>query len=251
MRGVTLASAESRTAAAAPATTVESPVDAWPSILVTLAEQGVLNGRVSTLRVVTGPLMSRIAVTSTRGSHLLLDVPREPSIPAPAMCGPGTDRLNRALRRPVEAAGEILAVAATSVAGGQVRSWYHRAPWPPAVLAEVVTGPAEEPLPSPATFAALGALLARLHGAALPVQYRPSPVTRRLLSAADRLTAGQRTLVASILDRSDPVVPVHGQPALGHVLSMPGGGPAPMSSRRDVTKSPQAVPKCPQHRPRS
>ena len=223
MRGVTLASAETRMTAAVPGTVVESALDAWPSILLALAEQGVLRGRVSTLRVATGPLMSRIAVTSTRGSHLVLDVPGDPSIPAPAMSGPGMDRLSRALRRPVAKADEILAVGATSVAGGQVRSWYHRAPWPPAVLAEVVTRPADGPLPSPTTFAALGALLARLHGAALPVEYRPSPVTRRLRSTADRLTARQRALLVNILDRSDPVVPVHGQPALGHVLVRAGG----------------------------
>jgi hypothetical protein len=133
------------------------------------------------------------------------------------------DRLSRAVAS-ADPSG-VAPVAGRCVADRPVRAWYYPTPWPPAVLAEVVTGAAAGPLPSAGMFTALGGLLRRLHDSTLPVEHRATPPAERLLAAGDRLTPGQYALAVRILGTRDPVVPVHGQPALGHVLVPNGTSP--------------------------
>lgn len=188
----------------------------WRPVLDALVTDGVLSAPVTRSRVTSGPMMARIAVSSAAGEHLVLDVSRNTSVVPPACGGPAMDRLVRATAR-TDSAGAA-PVAAEHVGTQSVSAWFHRTPWPAAMLAEVVTGAVAARLPEPAVFAGLGALLARLHASDLPVEHRMAPPLQRVVDGVDNLTADQHDTALRILGASDPAVPVHGQPALGHML---------------------------------
>jgi hypothetical protein len=192
------------------------PADLLATLTAELVAAGTLSGGVTRSRVVTGPLLSRVALSSAGGEHLMLDIartnaPRVPWLADAAGCRIGSSD------HPAPA-DTVTAVLARTVGPQPIRAWYHPTPWAPAMLAEVATGSAAGPLPAPATFAALGAALARVHAGAGAADYRLPPPLQRTRQASDRLTAEQRAILDRIMAGHDPVVPVHGQPALAHVL---------------------------------
>lgn len=228
-------------------------------LIAELVAAGTLPGGVTRSRIATGPLLSRVALSSAGDRHLMLDIaltgsPRVPWLAADSATADTADTEDTEDTEPAgrpagarsdhQPSGTVTAVLARPVGPLPVRAWYHPTPWPPAMLAEVVTGAVPGPLPTPATFAALGAALARAHAHA-PAEGHGSTVTGRCLppplqrvtDALERLTTDQHHLVNRILAGRDPVVPVHGQPALAHVL-VPADAPA---SLRPGAVTPGAV----------
>lgn len=195
------------------------PDQAVDELIDELVATDALRGRITRSRVATGPLLSRMSLSSARGRHLMLDIARTPAPRVPWLAPTDADdelpgRLGDA-RRGVR---EVRAVVGRQVGPSPIRAWYHRTPWAPAMFAEIATGTVAGPLPSPATCAALGAALAAVHTSGGRAGHRISPPLRRLLDHPDRITPEQRLLADRILAERDDVVPVHGQPALAHVL---------------------------------
>jgi hypothetical protein len=202
----------------------------WMQVLDRLSRDGVF-GPITAARVAAGPLLVRVAA-SAAGEHVLLDLTDDPGHPLPAMRSTWTDHLQRVASGGVAPHRRVVVAVADPVAADGPRAWYHRTPWPAAMLAEAATATVPAPLPGPQVFAALGALLARVHASALPVTPRPVPPLVRTVAAAAQLTGPQRDLLARIAAdaHDDESRPVHGQPALGHVLvptgPVPPGAPA-------------------------
>lgn len=192
----------------------------WAPALDLLARAGSI-GTPRLDRVVDGPLLSRAAASTDTGRHLLLEVPGDDTVTPPALRdGPTDPVIGAAVSQPPT----VTATTAVPIGGPAPLAWYHPTPWPPAVLAEVAIAAVPGRIPGPVTFAALGALLARFHSTG-PVPRRGEiPPLSRVLAAsrAGLLTAELAAAVDRIRRHTDPPVPVHGQPALGHLL-VPAG----------------------------